>query len=77
MRVTNPNGLVPIRDVPRWFHRCTVNRSVRLSTVYRWMNRGVHGVRLRAIHRAGEVCTTVDDLEDFLRTASVTEDHVW
>lgn len=75
MHTMNPEGLVPIRDVPRWVHRCTVNRRVPLSTVYRWMNRGVQGVRLRAIRRAGQVCITVDDLEDFLRLASVAEDH--
>lgn len=75
MRAMNSEELVPVCDVPRWFHRCTVGRRVRLSTVYRWMNRGVHGVRLRAVHRAGRVCITLDDLEDFLRLTSIAEDR--
>ena len=42
-------ALIPFRDVPsiRWIPRRRGARKLHFSTVFRWFNPGVRGVRLR------------------------------
>lgn len=40
-------------------------RKVSTSTMYRWSNPGIRGVRLETIRVAGSLCTSVEALQRF------------
>lgn len=57
--------LIPIRDVPRLLPPRSSGRPVHISAVYRWVQRGVRGVRLETIQVGGTRYTSVEALQRF------------
>lgn len=57
--------LVPIRDVPRLLPPQRTGRPVHLSAVYRWIGRGLRGVRLEAVKVGGSTYTSAEALQRF------------
>jgi hypothetical protein len=53
-------ALVPLAQVPRlkWLPLRQHGKRIHLSTVYRWHQRGLNGVRLEAVQCGGTRCTT-------------------
>lgn len=58
-------NLIPIREVPRHLPRRPDGKRVHISACYRWISRGVRGVRLEAIRIGGTMYTSVEALERF------------
>ena len=57
-------GLVLLSHVPNILPKRR-GRKINLSTVYRWKNRGLDGVRLETCYRAGRQYTSVEALRRF------------
>lgn len=64
--------LIPIRLVPRRLPPRPSGRSVHVSAVYRWVQRGVRGVRLDAIRIGGTTYTSQEALQRFGTTAGAS-----
>ena len=62
--------LIPIRDVPKHLPRRASGRRVHISAVFRWISRGVGGVRLEAIKIGGTTYTSVEALQAFAQHRS-------
>jgi hypothetical protein len=43
------------------------------ATLWRWVHRGVSGVRLATSHVGGQCCTTETDLREFFRSISAAK----
>jgi hypothetical protein len=59
---------IPLAEVPklRWL-RGRGGRPLNVATVHRWCSRGVRGVRLEYIQRAGTRVTSEEALKRFFR----------
>ena len=57
--------LVHVRMVPRLLPPRPNGRRVHISAVYRWMSRGVRGVRLESVKVGGSTYTSVEALQRF------------
>jgi hypothetical protein len=57
--------LIPIRDVPHHLPPRPTGRRVHVSAVYRWILRGVRGVRLETIRIGGTSYTSAEALQRF------------
>jgi len=57
--------LVPVRDVPRHLPSRPNGKKIHISACYRWISRGVKGVRLEAIRLGGTSYTSVEALQRF------------
>ena len=57
--------LIPIRDVPKLLPKRPNGRRIHISAVYRWMQRGVRGVRLEWIKIGGTTYTSHEALQRF------------
>lgn len=57
--------LIPIRDVPRHVPARPNGKKVHISACYRWVSRGVKGVRLDAIRIGGTTYTSLEALQRF------------
>ena len=57
--------LVHVRAVPRILPRQPNGKRVHISAVYRWMSRGVRGVRLEFVMVGGRRYTSVEALQRF------------
>jgi hypothetical protein len=57
----------PLADVPNLpcIPRRRGGRKLHRSTVMRWVNPGLRGVRLEAIRVGGTLCTTIEALQRF------------
>ncbi len=64
IEIGNEN-LIPLREVPRRLPRRPNGRPLHISAVYRWVQRGVRGVRLEAIRIGGTTYTSVEALQRF------------
>lgn len=62
--IANEN-LIPIRDVPRHLPPRSSGRHVHISTVYRWLLRGIRGVCLDAVRIGGTTYTSAEALQRF------------
>ena len=62
--------LIPIRDVPKRLPPRTSGKRLHISAVYRWIQRGVRGVRLESIKLGGTTYTTVEALQRFSNNLS-------
>ena len=58
-------NLIPIRDVPRRLPPRPTGKRVHISAVYRWIQRGVQGVRLEYIKIGGTTYTSKEALQRF------------
>ena len=61
----NQEQLVPIRNVPGLLPRRPTGKRVHISAVYRWVQRGVRGVRLESIRIGGTTYTSREALQRF------------
>ena len=72
--------LISIREVPKLLPRRGSGRLVHLSACYRWMDKGISGVRLEAVRIGGTTYTSREALQRFAnrlsQTASHTADHM-
>ena len=57
--------LIPTLDIPLRLPPRTSGRRIHPSTVYRWIQRGVRGVRLEVIRIGGTTYTSVEALQRF------------
>lgn len=57
--------LIPIREVPRRLPPRANGRSVHISAVYRWIQRGVRGACLESIRIGGTAYTSTEALQRF------------
>ena len=57
--------LVRLSQVPKLLPPRPNGRRVHISAVYRWITRGVGGVRLEAIRIAGSTYTSIEAIERF------------
>ena len=57
--------LIPIREVPRHLPPRPNGKRVHMSACYRWIKRGVRGVRLDSIKIGGSTYTSTEALQRF------------
>ncbi len=62
--------LVPVRDIPSHLPRRPSGKRVHISACYRWLSRGVRGVKLEAIRIGGTTYTSVEALQRFAELLS-------
>jgi hypothetical protein len=64
--------LVRFSDVPRlkWLPKRHGGRPIHISTVYRWEQRGLRGVRLESMQLGGTRCTSEEALIRFFARIS-------
>lgn len=58
--------LIPIRSVPHRLPPRDNGRCVHISAVYRWVQRGVRGVHLKAVRIGGVLYTSKEALQQFV-----------
>ncbi len=57
--------VISIRDACQMLPRRRGGKRPHFATLYRWIQRGVRGVRLESIKVGGEFCTSVEALQRF------------
>ena len=57
--------LVPIRDVPKHLPPRPTGKRVHVSAVYRWLLRGIRGIRLESLKIGGTTYTSKEALQRF------------
>lgn len=57
--------VIPVREVPEHVPKKRGNKKVHISTVHRWISRGVRGRRLETILVGGERYTSWEALNRF------------
>lgn len=64
--------LIRLADVPKlgWLPRRRGGRRIHLSTLYRWEQRGLRGIRLETVQAGGTRCTTEAALIRFFESLS-------
>ncbi len=62
--------LVPVREIPRFLPCRTSGKRVHISACYRWLSRGIRGVKLEAIRIGGTTYTSVEALQRFAERLS-------
>ncbi len=65
--------LIPLADVPKLKlipRRRRGGGRLDISTVYRWAQRGLRGIRLETIQVGGQRCTSVESLGRFFTALS-------
>lgn len=65
--------LVPIRDVPKRLPTKPGGKRVHISAVYRWMKKGVRGVKLDSVCIGGTRYTSVEALQRFVDRLSIDD----
>ena len=70
-------SLIPLHDVPElpWIPRRRRGRKLHASTVYRWWQRGVRGIRLEAIRVGGTLCTNESSLISYFSQLAEAEEQ--
>lgn len=58
-------SLIAVRDVPRRLPVRPNGRRLHVSAVYRWIQRGVGGVRLEAVRIGGTTYTSLEAMQRF------------
>jgi len=58
-------SLVPLRSVPKLLPKRPNGKRVHISAVYRWIQRGVRGVRLESTRVGGTTYTSEEALQRF------------
>jgi hypothetical protein len=70
MQPPDYSSLIPIRDLPAALPRGSRGKKIHKSTIYRWILRGVRGVRLRTTSIGGMTFVSPEDLAEFIRLLS-------
>ena len=58
-------SLISLHEIPQRLLPRTSERPIQMSTVYRWIQRGVMGGRLEAIRIGGTTYTSLEALQRF------------
>jgi hypothetical protein len=58
-------NLISLREAPRHLPTRPNGKRVHISAVYRWVSRGVRGVKLEALKIGGSTYTSVEALQRF------------
>lgn len=66
--------LIHIRNVPKLLPKRPNGKRVHISAVYRWIQRGICGVRLEVVKIGGSTYTSVEALQRFCKPSH--EEHV-
>jgi hypothetical protein len=61
----NCENLISLREVPRHLPTRPNGKRVHISAIYRWVSRGVRGVKLEAIRIGGTMYTSTEALGRF------------
>ena len=56
--------LIPLCELPNRLPKRN-GKQINISTIYRWRNRGLRGVRLEVNYRLGQPCTSLEALKRF------------
>lgn len=67
---TTKEQLIPVRQVPGYLERRGFGKRMHIGAVYRWIHRGLDGVRLESVRIGG---TTVTSAEAIQRWAAARE----
>ncbi len=62
--------LIPIREAPRHLPKRLNGKRIHISACYRWISRGVRGVRLDSIKIGGSTYTSIEALQRFANRLS-------
>jgi len=62
--------LIPLSELPHRLPR-RKGKRISLSTLYRWRNRGLRGVRLEVTYRLGQPCTIMEAVARFDRAVTL------
>ena len=62
--------LIPIREAPRHLPKRPNGKRIHISACYRWISRGVRGVRLDSIKIGGSTYTSIEALQRFANRLS-------
>lgn len=65
-------SLIPLHEVPQRLPPRPSGRPIHMSTVYRWIQRGVRGTRLESIRIGGTTYTSIEALQRFADRQSQT-----
>ena len=57
--------LLSLREAAKRIPSTRSGRAIHVATVYRWINRGVDGVKLEAVRVGGGLFTSVESLQRF------------
>jgi hypothetical protein len=57
--------LISLHEVPKLLPQRTNGKRLHISAVYRWAQRGVHGLKLEVIRIGGTTYTSVEALQRF------------
>lgn len=63
-------SLIAVGEVPRHLPVRSTGRRVHIATVYRWIQRGVRGVRLASIRIGGTTYTSLEAVQRFSQQLS-------
>jgi hypothetical protein len=67
--------VLSLTDAAKLLPRLRRGKRPHVSTLYRWANKGIRGVRLETIRVGGTVCTSQDALRRFCDHLSHPEQH--
>jgi hypothetical protein len=59
----NEEALIPIQELPAYLQKRGLGRRIHRRDVYRWVQRGVGGVRLEAVKIGGCLVTSAEALQ--------------
>jgi len=70
--LSSDQELIPLSQVPRlpFMPRPRQGKKMAVSTIFRWAQRGIGGVKLEVIRVGGTQCTTVQALQDFFQATA-------
>ncbi len=62
---TTIERLIPLREVPKVLPCRETGRRIHISAIYRWAQRGIHGVRLDVVRIGGTTYTSSEAIQRF------------
>jgi len=67
--------LVAIRDVPKLVPARGNGKRIHISAVYRWLLRGVRGIRLESVTIGGTTYTSTEAVQRFADQLTLQRNH--
>lgn len=72
----NSEQLIPLKKVPVYLQKLIGERK-HISTIYRWVNKGIHGVRPDTITIGGTRYTSAEGLSRFFKESTESSEEVF
>lgn len=60
----NQESPIPLREIPENLPKRN-GKKISLPTIYRWVQKGLHGIRLETVYSGGIHCSTVEAIRRF------------